>query len=174
MVKVKEIMRRAVYTVDGSITLGDVAKIMTNNRIGSVVVMKNDKPVGIVTESDIVRIVASGKDPKKALVKSLKQTKFITATPEEDLFKLVRKMVKNGVKRIPVIKDGNLCGIVSDKEIMVTTPEMIEVLSEKIKSRVESVARPKQLISGLCENCEGYSDRIKNIAGRWLCEDCRD
>ena len=174
MVKAREIMRRAVYTVDGSLNMSTVAKIMTNNRIGSVVVMKHNKPVDIVTDSDIVSMVSKGKDPKKVLIKNLRKTKFITASPDEDLFRVVRKMVKNGIKRIPIVKEGNLYGIISDKEIMITTPEMIEVLSEKIKSRVERVATPRQIISGICENCEGYSDRIRNIGGRWICVDCRD
>ena len=174
MVKVKEIMRRAVYTVDGSVSMNDVAKIMTENRIGSVVVMKDNAPVGIVTDSDVVSLVARGRDPKKTRVKDLKRGKFITAGPEEDMFKVVRKMVKNGVKRIPIIKDGNLVGIVSDKEVMITAPEMVEVLSEKIKSRMELVSPPGKIISGLCENCEGYSDRLKSIGERWLCEDCRE
>lgn len=50
---------------------------------------------------------------------------------------------------------------------------MIDVLSEKLKARVEMVARPNAVISGICENCEGYSDTLVNLAGRWLCEDCK-
>ncbi len=174
MVKASEIMRRAVYTVEGNLSLAEVAKIMTSNRIGSVVVMKDNRPVGIVTDSDVVSIVAAGKDPKKILVKDLKKTKFITAPPETDLFKIVRTMVKTGVKRIPIVKDDKLYGIVSDKEILITTPEMIEVLSEKLKARVENVSSVGKAISGICENCEGYSDNIRSIGGRWVCEDCRD
>lgn len=174
MVKVKDVMRRAVYTVDSNIDMATVAKIMTDNRIGSVVVLKDSKPIGIVTDSDLISLIAGGKDPKKVLIKNLRDKKFVTVSPEEDLFKVVRMMVKNGYKRMPVVKDGNLCGIISDKEVMVTTPEMIKVLSEKIKARVELVSPPSRTISGLCENCEEYSDRIKNIGGKWLCEDCRD
>jgi len=174
MVKAKEVMRGVVYTVDTNLNMDAVAKIMTNNRIGSVVIMHDNKPIGIVTDSDVVTIVAEGKNPKKVLVSDLKKGKFITASPDEELFKVVRKMVKSGVKRIPIISDGKLHGIISDKEIMITTPEMIEVLSEKIKARVELVANRDDIISGICEKCEGYSDRLKNSSGRWICEDCRD
>ena len=173
MVKVREIMKKSVITVDPELNLSDVAKIMTNNRIGSVVVMENSRPVGIVTDDDIVGTIASGKDPKKVKIKSLeKKMNFVTASPDEDVLKVTRKMVKTGVKRIPVVKGGELIGIVSDKEILIMSPELIEVLSEKLKSRVSYVAREDQLISGICERCEAYSDSLRNIDGRWLCEEC--
>ncbi|MBI4175748.1 MAG: CBS domain-containing protein [Candidatus Aenigmarchaeota archaeon] len=173
MVKVKDVMKKFVYTVDPEISVDAAARIMTNNRIGSIIVVDKGKPVGIVTDSDIVTVVAKGDDPKKVKLKSLEQRKFITASPEEDLMKVIRTMVKTGVKRMPVIKDGQLLGIVSDKEIMITAPEMIDILSEKLKARVSMVALPHQTISGICELCEGYSDELKNVSGKWACEDCR-
>lgn len=174
MVKVKEVMKKFVYTVDPELSVDAVAKIMTNNRIGSVIVLDNGKPVGIVTDSDVVTVVAKGEDPKKVRIKDLEQRKFITTTPDEDLMKVIRTMVKTGVKRIPVLLNGKLQGIVSDKEILITAPEMIDILSEKLKARVSMVALPHQTISGICEKCEGYSDELKNVGGRWMCEDCRE
>lgn len=174
MVKIKEIMKKSVVTIDPDLTLADVAKIMTNNRVGSVIVMENSKPVGIVTDDDIVGSIARGQDPKKIKIKKLKKRmRFVTTSPDEDVFKVSKKMVKNGVKRIPVLKDGKLVGIVSDKELLLMSPELIEVLSEKLKMRVDSVARFDQSISGICERCEAYSDELKNVGGRWLCEGCR-
>lgn len=173
MVKISEIMKKSVVTVDPQLTLSDVAKIMTNNRIGSVIVMENSKPIGIVTDDDIVGTIANGKDPKKIKIKSLKKKmKFVTTSPDEDVLKVTKKMVKSGVKRIPVVKNGELIGIVSDKEILIVSPELIEVLSEKLKLRVDNVAREDQVISGICERCEAYSDDLRNIDGRWLCEEC--
>jgi len=175
MVKIKEIMKRHVITVDPNTNISDVSKIMTNNRIGSVIVMKSGKPIGIITDDDIVGIVAKGLNPKKVKIKDIKATKrFITTSPEDDLLKVTKKMIKSGVKRIPVIKDGKLQGIVSDKEILTVSPELINVLSERLKARVAAVAQPDTEISGICERCEAYSDSLRNISGRWWCEDCRE
>ncbi len=176
MVKVKDIMKKSVITVDSNINISDVAKIMTNNRIGSVIVMNKLKPIGIVTDDDIVGLVAHGKNPKKVKVKDLPKTKkqFITATPNEDILKITKRMIKSGVKRIPVMHMGKLVGIVSDKEILLTAPELIDIISEKLKMRVGMVARTDQTISGVCEECESYSDELKNVGGKWLCEDCRN
>ena len=88
---------------------------------------------------------------------------------------IAKKMIKNGIKRMPVVDDkNNLVGIVSDKEILLISPELIEILSEKIKMRVESVAKPEEVISGICEECGEYSDELTNIDGRWICPECRD
>ncbi len=174
MVKVKQIMKKYVITVDPEISVSDAAKIMTNNRIGSVVLMKNMKPVGIITADDIVSAVARGEDINKTKLADLPKRKLITISPDDDVLKITKKMIKTGVKRLPVVKNGKLQGIVSDKEILLVSPELIDVLSEKLKMRVGAVASPDEIISGICEECGAYSDELKNVGGRWLCEECRE
>lgn len=175
MVKIREIMKRNVITIDPDLSVSDAAKIMTNNRIGSVIVIdKKMRPIDIVTDDDIVGMIAAGKNPRKVKIKDIPtRRKLISASPDDDVLKVTRRMIKSGVKRIPVIKDGRLQGIVSDKEILLTAPELLEIMSEKLMARVDRVAQPDQVISGICENCEAYSDELKSIGGRWLCEDCR-
>ncbi len=176
MIKVKDVMKKHVVTIDPSTTISTISKIMTNNRIGSVIIMKNQKPVGIVTTDDMVSVIAKNQNPKKIKawdIEKIKKRPFITASPNDDILSIAKKMIKNGIKRIPVLDKDKLIGIVSDKEILLVSPELIEVLSEKLKARVSNVAEPKQIISGICENCELYSDELKNVGGRWLCPDCR-
>jgi len=104
MVKVEEIMKRFVVTADPDVTLADAAKIMTNNRVGSVVVMKGSKPINIVTSDDLVGIIAKGKNPKNMKLKDFPKKKVITIPPEEKLQKVAQLMIKTGFKRIPVMK----------------------------------------------------------------------
>jgi len=178
MLKVKEIMKEHVVTVEPGITLDMVAKILTNNRIGCVIVMDKDRPIGMISDTDIVTAIATGKDPKKIKfkdVRKIRKKEFLVVSPDENLMKVAKKFVKSGRKRFPVIdKNGDLKGIISTKEILIVSPELIEILSEKMKSRADSVARPEQKISGLCELCGGYSDSLLNVEGRWLCTGCRD
>ncbi|MBI4020964.1 MAG: CBS domain-containing protein [Candidatus Aenigmarchaeota archaeon] len=172
-IRAKDVMRKYVVTVEPSFTMDEVAKIMSSNRIGSVVVLDGQKPVGIVTSEDLVGIIARGESPKQARVKDLAGRRFISASPEEKILDLVKLMIKSKVKRIPIVKEGRLQGIVTDKEILLTAPEMIDVLSEKLKARVERVApRRDTRLSGICEGCEGYADDLRNEGGEWLCEDC--
>jgi CBS domain-containing protein len=175
MVKVKEIMKKFVITVDPEISVSDAAKIMTNNRIGSVVLLSKLKPVGIVTNDDIVSCVAKNLNLKKTKISSIeKRKKLITATPDDDIVKVTKLMIKSGVKRIPILKNGKLQGIVSEKDVLIVSPELIDILSERLKIRADRVARPDQVISGICEGCESYSDDLRNVGGRWYCESCRE
>jgi len=174
MVKVSQIMKKYVVTVEPELTMSDAAKIMSNNRIGSVIVMKGKKPVGIVTTEDITSLVAKSMDPQKVKIGDIKKKRFVTAAPDDDILEVSRLMVRSGVKRIPIIEKGKLVGIVSDKEILSTSPELIDVLSEKLKARIDRVARPDEMISGICEECGSYSDELENAGGRWVCEDCRE
>ncbi len=174
MVDVKNIMKKYVITVDPTVSVREAAKTMTGNKVGSLVILKDGKASGIITSEDIVGVVANNKDTKKTAVGDLPQRKLITASPEESVIAVSRRMVKNGIKRMPVVDKGRLVGIVSDKEIMTTAPEMLAIISEKLRARIERVSpRSDILTSGLCENCENYSDDLKNVGDRWLCEDCR-
>lgn len=177
MVKIKEIMKKHVVTIDPDVTMSTVAKILTNNRIGSAVIVDKDKPVGMVTTNDIVTLIAKNRDPKK--IKAGKFWKernrpFITVSPDDSVLDVAKRMIKSGLKRFPIVKDGKLKGIISTKEILLVSPELIEVLSEKLKAKVDAVARPDQMISGLCEKCDSYSDDLKNIDGRWICSECNE
>jgi CBS domain-containing protein len=175
MVKIKEVMKKNVITADPNLKMSDVAKIMTNNRVGSVVVMNRNKPVGIVTNDDIVTLIAQGKSPRKMTIKDMPKRRkdLIVAAPDDSVMGVARKMLKSGIKRVPVIDNGKLMGIVSDKEILLVSPELINILSEKLKIRVDMVADPTREISGICENCEAYSNHLVNQGGRWVCEDCK-
>ncbi len=179
MVKVREIMKTSVKIIGPKETIYDAAKTMTNNRVGCLIIVENgDEPTGIVTESDVTTVVARGLDPKKVRIADLKKDKItkrqklITAKPGDNILDVTKIMVKNGIKRIPVVENGKLKGIIADKEILLISPELIEIMSEKLKNRISIVPGPNETISGMCEDCGGYSDRLRQSVNRWVCPNC--
>ncbi|MBN2043258.1 MAG: CBS domain-containing protein [Candidatus Aenigmarchaeota archaeon] len=175
MVKVKEVMKKHVVTIGPEVDMYTVAKILTNNRIGCAVIVQKDIPTGIVTTNDIVTLIAKKKDPQKIKAGEFWKSKkrpFESVNPNQNILNVTKKMIKTGIKRFPVVDKDQLKGIISVKEILLVSPELIEILSEKLKSKVESVVRPDEEISGICENCDAYSDELVNIEGRWICPDC--
>lgn len=174
MVSIKNVMRKAVVTVDPATSISNVAKILTNNKVGSAVVVSGKKPIGIVTADDIVQLAAKGEDLKKTKVKDLKAGKLVSAKPSDNMLDVMKRMVKVGVKRMPVIDGSKLVGIVTEKELLLAAPELIEVLSEKLKARIGEVAEADNAITGMCEKCGNFSDDLRHSEGRWFCEDCRE
>ena len=179
MVKVKEIMKTNVKIIGPKETIADAAKTMTNNRVGCLIIVENgDVPTGIVTESDVTTVVAKGLDPKKIRIEDLRKNKIgkkpglITARPNDNVLDVTKVMVKNGIKRIPVVENGKLKGIIADKEILLISPELIEIMSEKLKARISVVPGPDETISGVCEDCGGYSDELRQNGNRWMCPGC--
>ncbi len=181
MVKVKDVMKKRVITISPDKSVADSARVMTNNRVGSLVIMKKGgQPQDIVTESDVTTVVAKGLDPSKIKLSGLKSRKLkkrhhrlIVVKPSDNVLDVTKLMVKNGIKRVPVVENGKLIGMIADKEILIISPELIEILSEKLRSRVNDVANPRQKISGMCEDCGTYSDELKQIGESWICSECR-
>ncbi len=174
MVKISTIMRKKVVIVDPSKSISDAARVMANNRIGSIVIVKDKKAVGIVTKEDLLKVAAHGLDMNTTKISDLKQEKFVTAKPGDDLKKVVELMVENGVSRVPVLDKGKLAGILTEKEILAADPKMADILAEKMKYRMAEVSEETEVINGLCEKCSDFSEDLRHTANGWCCETCRN
>ncbi len=117
--KVGDFMTKNIKAVDEKTNILDVARTMEKFGIGSVVVMKNNEPVGIITDTDLVRkVIAKNKDPKKVLTRDVMTKNVITITPETSLRKASAIMTANKIRRLPVIdKKKGLVGIVTETDL---------------------------------------------------------
>jgi len=173
---VKEAMKTNLAIVKPESSIRDVAKIMKKRKIGNVIVVLKNQPVGILTESDIIKkIVAEGKNPDKINVKDVMSTPVIITDPYITLEQAQNIMGKCNIRRLPVIEDGNLIGIITQKDISKISPILHEISREwyDIKTRDESYYK-KQVFSGKCEDCGTLSANLKNVDGRLICDDCID
>jgi len=80
-------------------------------------------------------------------------------------------MLKYGFKRMPVVDQGNLIGLISYREIIKVTPEEVSTLREQLL-KDEPVFYPKKRGPGNCEVCENYADDLSNKNGKWVCTNC--
>jgi CBS domain-containing protein len=132
-IRVKDVMVKRIVTMDAKRSIADAAKKMKEREIGSVIVVNAKRQaVGIVTERDIVRrAVAKGIAYKEPLSKIMSKAIF-TIAPDTELENAARMMVKNDVKRLPVIdKKGALVGIISDDDMAKAWPGLIDLAEEK-------------------------------------------
>ncbi len=114
----KDIMVRKVITIDPDKTARDAARLMADNNISSVIVMKGDEIVGIVTERDLVRKVCANDIPSsKVSIVSVMSSPVITAESDLPIEAAVQRMFNNRIRRLPVVENGKLVGIVTISDI---------------------------------------------------------
>jgi CBS domain-containing protein len=111
---IRDVMTTKPRTLASSATLAEAATIMRQDDIGGVLVEENGKPCGIVTDRDlVVRGIAAGKDPKATPLKEVCSEKLISLEPDDSVDEAVRLMRERSIRRIPVLENGKMVGIVS-------------------------------------------------------------
>lgn len=117
MPQIEGVMSKSVVTISPEESIFRAAKIMDETGVGSLVVVLNNAPVGIITERDLVRkIIARKKDPSKK-VSEIMSKPLITITPQDDVKEAAKKMLINDLRRLPVVKKGKLVGIVTATDL---------------------------------------------------------
>ncbi|WP_423793288.1 cyclic nucleotide-binding/CBS domain-containing protein [Methanocaldococcus indicus] len=172
-VPVYEVMSFPVITVSKDMSVYDVANILKEKNIGAVVVVEDNKPIGIITERDIVReVVANNLKPKDVLVEDVMRKKVITIEHNKSINDAAKIMAKYNVKRLPVVKDGELVGIITQSDIVKISPKLLEIVIEYANiMEPPKVEEKDEWIEGICECC-GYQGLVKYYQGRYLCEEC--
>jgi CBS domain-containing protein len=111
---VEEIMTRDPRAVDVDATAADAARAMRDDDIGDVIVTEGGRVAGIVTDRDIVvRAIAEGRDAQSIAVRDICSSDLRTLEPGESVDEAVRAMREHCVRRLPVVSDGELVGVVS-------------------------------------------------------------
>jgi len=112
--KIREVMTLNPVTLEASTPVMKAAEAMRENDIGDVVVRYDGKLCGIVTDRDIVvRVLATGKDPKATTLESVCSHDMLTLSPDQDTADAIRLMRERAIRRLPVVENNKLLGIVS-------------------------------------------------------------
>jgi CBS domain-containing protein len=115
--QVGDVMKTEVKTAAPEQTFSDVAKLLHDNAISSVVVMDGARLAGIVTERDLVNLVADGLDPHTATVGDRMTTNLDTVEPRTDIAEAAEHMARLRIRHLPVVDNGKLVGIISIRDL---------------------------------------------------------
>ncbi len=112
--------RKKIVCVSAGTKVKEAAKLMEQKNIGSVIVVGSGKPVGIVTDRDIlIRVVNKGLDPEKTSVDKVMTKKIVTLREDMGLFEALEKTKKKGIRRFPIVDTkGKLQGIMTLDDIL--------------------------------------------------------
>ncbi|MBS7654956.1 CBS domain-containing protein [Candidatus Bathyarchaeota archaeon] len=170
-VKVKDVMSMPAIKVSMNTPIDKVGSLMVKENVGSVIVIDDlGNPVGIITESDLVKnIISKNILPNQVKALEVMSKPLFTVNKEEELIEVAKKMKKLGIKRFPVMSEGKLVGVISSKDILEITHILIDVIMEK--SKVFHVKSEEPLM-GNCDICSNWSENLKFYEGKFLCEYC--
>lgn len=116
--KVKDIMTKNVKTISPNATMEEAAQEMRKNKIGCLVVVEGEKPIGIITERDLAyKIIAQGKS-LETKVKEVMSSDLKTIDKDADIKQAAKLMASHVIRRLPVVEKGKLIGIVTIDDIM--------------------------------------------------------
>ncbi len=173
---VKDVMSSPVLTTDEKVPTDKIASLMNENKLGCVIVTNKDgKPLGIITERDlVVRVLAKNLQPASVKAVDIMTSPLATIDPEATISDAARRMSRMDIRRLGVIYRGDLIGLVSSKDILGVMPELVEIIQErtKIETAEEAAESEETPLSGYCDRCEVYSETLKDKNGQNLCEDC--
>lgn len=115
--QVRDIMHADVKTAAPDDTFERVASVLREHGISSVVVLEGGKLAGIVTERDLVNLVAEGGDPKTTKVAERMTTDLDTVDPKTDIAEAADHMARLKIRHLPVVQEGELAGIISIRDL---------------------------------------------------------
>jgi CBS domain-containing protein len=177
---VKDVMSSPVVTIKEGARANEIAELMGKHDLGCIIVTgKNVKPLGIITERDLVeRVLAKNIKPDTAKANEVMTAPLLTIEADETISEAARRMSRLNIRRLGVMYKGQLVGLLSSKDILAVMPELLETIQEQAliegENRAEKeVTEEEKPLAGYCDHCGVWSDGLKEINGEFLCEDCR-
>jgi len=136
--EVEDIMINKVITIDPNATVKEAAKLMNRHEIGCLIAVKKGNASGIITERDLLKkIIEQTKNPEKTKVHEIMSKRLIVGTPQMEIADAVRLMLQKKIKKLPIVEDGKVIGLITLTDIARTTriePQMIGVIKELRKT----------------------------------------
>lgn len=134
IVLVRDVMAKDVKVVRLDTSVKEVVATLSKFDIGSVIVVQGDRPVGIITERDILRrMVEPCLAPETLTAKHIMTSPLITISENANIEEAAQLMAKKKAKRLPVMGDGKLIGMLTFTDIVFNVPTMLAVLEELVR-----------------------------------------
>jgi CBS domain-containing protein len=133
---VRDTMTENPRSIGASASVVEAARLMREKHIGSLAITDDEQLVGMITDRDITtRVVAEAADPMRTSVGDVSSPDLVSVEPDKDLEEALQLMARHQLRRLPVVEDGRLVGIVAQADIALRenekrTGELVEAISE--------------------------------------------
>jgi CBS domain-containing protein len=139
IVLVRDIMSKEVKVVRPDTAVKEVVATMNKFDIGSIIVVQGDRPVGIITERDILRrLVEPCLAPETLTARQIMTSPVLTISETADIEETAKLMARKRVKRLPVLNNGKLVGMITYTDIVAKVPTLLSILEELVRPQHRS------------------------------------
>jgi CBS domain-containing protein len=134
----RDLMIKDVTSLPPTASVLDAAKFMADMNVGSVIVMKDNRPSGFLTDRDIVtKVLAQGKDPKTTKISEIMVTTVVTISEDKGIFDVTKLMSARGIRRVPVVdSSGKLVGVIALDDVLVLLGKEMQNIAEALRTEL--------------------------------------
>jgi len=130
---VKDIMSGNILQLDKDTVISKAVKDMIEKNMYAIIVLDNNSPVGIVTERDFTtKLLAKNMDPNKEKLSSIMSSPLITIKPDESVDNAARLMVNKKIKKLPVMENSRVIGILTEDDIIRIAPDLMVLARQEV------------------------------------------
>lgn len=178
--KVSETMDRDPLVLSGVVTVLEAARRMRDHGVGSFLVYDQGLK-GIVTERDILhKVVAQGQTPETVPVQEIMSDRLVVISPDADILHALRLMRQRRIRRLPVLENGRLAGLLTERHISQVAPELLQIADDwgritnggDHQNGYRTLLEEDTFIPGRCEICSNEDVDLHEADGSLLCEEC--
>jgi len=118
MGQIRDIMEKNVVTIEDDKTALDAAHLISEKDVSFLVIMKNNIPIGVLSESDFVkRLAADDKKASEVIVSEIMSSNFRWVEPETEIEDAIQKMLNNNIRRLVILDDNKLAGVITQTDL---------------------------------------------------------
>ena len=173
-------MTRDPIIIRPTSNLLDCAKKMVQKKVGSLLLVEKKRLVGFISNRDILWALIKKSKNDLSLIKAIdiSPKKIAKINPNNTIEEAFKKMKKLNFKKLPVIYENNLVGLITVKDILNFNPEFYPELEEFSRIREETnklqrIKKRDEIIEGICEECGNYNI-LHKFNGMLVCETCKN
>jgi CBS domain-containing protein len=122
-------MNKNVIVAKKDLTIKEASEVMAKMRIGSLIISEGKKILGIITSTDVLKSIARERKPDATFVEEIMTKDVLTIDPETTIQDAVEFMLKHKIKKLPVLSEEKIVGIVTASDIIVVEPKLIATIA---------------------------------------------
>ena len=185
---VRDVLTKEYVGVSESDTVLGAVRLMRQERTGSVLVVRGSEPVGIMTEWDVLGVVADEDDPDSMSVESAMSTPVVSIEPDRSLSDAADLMARDNIRNLVVTDQNGIVGMLTQRDVIAAAGSFTGATSVSNGDELTGTANPgsaatgDQMLTnggdeysrqGVCESCGSLADELWESNGQLLCTDCR-